>query len=580
MSAFGGIADVQNRQNRPLLRSALCQERTLDFSENSGFCLILSILHHQYIPPYAILCPRENKKKGEIQVLANNTNFLGELRRRNVFKAGVTYAIVAWLLMQLTDIAAPSMHLPGWTISFITYLLIIGFPLILLFTWAFELTPEGLKPTHHVELDESITHITGRKFDFAIIGLMAVAIIFLLLDNYVWVEESPSIVTSTTEAKTEVMVDVSAVANQKSIAVLPFVNMSADPEQEYFGDGIAEEILNGLAQIRELKVAARTSSFYFKGEKVDLQTIAEKLNVTHVLEGSVRKSGNRLRITAQFIKIDDGFHLWSASYDRETTDIFAVQEEIARTVANKLQVKLGLTSDEKIVKQGTDNAEAYNWYLRGRYFVEQQSPDGFQKAIESYTKVTELDPEFAGGYGGLAYALSYNTIWFGDYSSVGSQIKDAYAKALAIDRNQTDALIAKALDRIITDFDFVEADTLIRKALSQSRNNVLVVDFAWYAFLMPQKRYAEGLTLLQELEKQDPLSALVKQGIGIMSLYLGYGEEAIVKLKEGLELNPNDFLAYIFLADFYMNLAMERFTEADNAIIEMENIAGKDVFSL
>ena len=492
----------------------------------------------------------------------------GELKRRNVVRVTVSYVIVGWLILQFADVLVPLLALPEWVGRLIFLLLLVGFPLALFFAWAYELTPEGLKKETDVDRSESITLITGRKLDFIIIGVLMLALVMFAVERFVLLPDR----TQPIDAPDEIV----ATEVQQSIAVLPFLNMSADPEQEYFGDGIAEEILNGLAQIQDLQVAARTSSFYFKGEKVNLKTIGETLNVNHVLEGSVRKSGNRLRITVQLIKIEDGFHLWSETYNRDTSDIFAVQEEIARTVIEKLHLKLGLAKDEKLVKQGTDNVEAYNWYLRGRYFVEQQSAESFPKAIESYTKVTELEPGFAGGYGGLAYAMSYNTIWFGAYESVASQIRDAYSRALAIDANQTDALLAKAQDRIMTDFDYAEADTLIRKALSQGRNKVLVVDFAWFAFLLPQKRYAEALKLLRELEQQDPLSSLVKQGIGIMLLYLGRHEEAIVKLKEGLELNPADFFAYFFLADVYMR--MERFAESDNAIRAMENILGKDFF--
>jgi TolB-like protein/Tfp pilus assembly protein PilF len=501
---------------------------------------------------------------------------LAELKRRNVYRVGIAYLILGWVVIEVTDTIGPALNLPDWTLAVVTWFGIIGFPFALVFAWAFELTPEGIKRDHEVDRTQSITHTTGRKLDFAIIGLMAVALGFVVWDSYLSGSRQEVLVAETAADAVEPapVEEVSKAA--VSIAVLPFVNMSADPEQEYFGDGIAEEILNGLAQIQDLQVAARTSSFYFKGEKVNLKTIGETLNVNHVLEGSVRKSGNRLRITAQLIKIEDGFHLWSETYNRDTSDIFAVQEEIARTVIEKLQLKLGLAKNEKLVKQGTDNVEAYNWYLRGRYFVEQQSPDSFQKAIESYRKVTELEPEFAGGYGGLAYAMSYNTIWFGTYKSVASQAREAYSRALALDANQTDALLAKAQDRIMTDFDYAEADTLIRNALSQGRNKVLVVDFAWFAFLAPQKRYAEALKLLRELEQQDPLSSLVKQGIAIMSMYLGRHEEAVVNFHKGLEINPADFLAYIFLADVYMK--MERFTEADNTIRKMENIAGKDFF--
>ncbi len=475
-----------------------------------------------------------------------------QLVHRKMFRITAGYLAVAWVLWQVVTATCPAFECSNAFQQSIFWFLIAGLPITLAIAWVNWRTAIGVG-----------------------IGILAGATVMFFMMRGPAIEPEIAAVTPAVEIAAPAPEPAPAV-EEKSIAVLPFVNMSADPEQEYFGDGIAEEILNGLAQIHGLNVAARTSSFYFKGEKANLKTIGETLNVNHVLEGSVRKSGNRLRITVQLIKIEDGFHLWSESYDRDTADIFAVQEEIARTVVEKLQLKLGLAKNEKLVKQGINNVEAYNWYLRGRYFVEQQSPDSFQKAIESYKKVTELEPGFAGGYGGLAYATAYNTMWFGRYKDVAHQIKDAYTKALAIDASQTDALLAKAQDRIITDFDFVEADTLIRKALSQGRNKVLVVDFAWFAFLLPQKRYAEALEVLRELEQQDPLSSLVKQGIGIMLLYLGREEEAVVKLEEGLELNPADFLAYVFLSDFYIR--MERFVEADNAMQAMENIVGKESF--
>lgn len=504
-------------------------------------------------------------------------SFFTELKRRNVFKVGVAYAIVGWLLIQVIVAIESPLHLPDWVDTLTIIFLITGLPVALIIAWAFELTPEGVKRSHEVAHAESITSLTGRKFDFAIIVLLLIAVVFMALDNYVWVEKaSPPLVNTSTETKTEVMVETPVLTDSKSIAVLPFVNMSADPEQEYFGDGIAEEILNGLAQIEDLKVAARTSSFYFKGEKVNLKTIGETLNVAHVLEGSVRKSGDKLRITAQLIKVEDGFHLWSETYNRDTTDIFAVQEEIARTVVEKLQVKLGLTFDEKLIEQGTNNVEAYNWYLRGRYYVGVQSADSFEKAVESYRKVIELDPEFAGGYGGLAYASSYNTALFGDYKDVVVQTRKAYSKALAIDDKQSEALLARAYDRIMTDFDFAEADTLIRKALSRGRNKVLVVDFAWFAFLAPQKRYAEALRLLQALEQQDPLSSLVKQGIAHNLTYLDRNEEAVDKFKEVVELNPTDLVAHFILVDLYIK--MKRFAEAEDVIRTMERMVGEDYY--
>jgi len=493
----------------------------------------------------------------------------GELRRRNVFKVAVAYAIVVWVLVEVAATVFPILQLPEWTVTLVTMLLLLGFPVALFLSWAYELTPEGIKPAHEVKQSESITHLTGRKLDFIIIGVMVLAIGVLVIDNYVLVDESTK--------QPAPISDDSQVDAEKSIAVLPFVNMSADPEQEYFSDGMAEEILNGLAQVRGLRVVARTSAFSFKGQNIDIRHVGETLNVNHVLEGSVRKVGDRLRITAQLVSVDDGYHLWSETYDRQMNDVFAIQEEIARAVVSELQVTLGLADETSLVRQGTTNTEAYNWYLRGSYYIERQTPEAFDKAIESYSQAIELDPEFAGGYGGLAYGLAYGAD-FTPYLQVAERVRENYRRALVIDENQTHALLAKAVDAVLTDYDFVAAEQAIRRALTVSVNKTLVTDAYWWLILQGQRRFDEALEFLAVAESADPLSSLVKQGIGFNLAWRGDHQASLPYLEAAIDLNPNDFFSVWMLSAGYIELG--RLEEAESTIEQLEALTGPEAFSL
>jgi TolB-like protein len=265
--------------------------------------------------------------------------FFEELKRRNVFRVAIAYIVVVWLVLQVADVVLPTFRTPEWVMPAFTFLLALGFPIALIFAWAFELTPEGIRPEKEVDRSESITHVTGRKFDFVIIGVLILAVAFLAYDKFV-IEPAHEASPGTADITDDEVVGTDT--PELSVAVLPFVNMSAEPEQEYFSDGISEELLNQLTKIRGLQVAGRTSSFAFKGKNEDLRSIADQLNVAHILEGSVRKAGNRVRITAQLVKASDGYHLWSETYDRELTDIFGIQEETAKAVASALSVTLGV----------------------------------------------------------------------------------------------------------------------------------------------------------------------------------------------------------------------------------------------
>ena len=311
-------------------------------------------------------------------------SFFHELKRRNVFKVAIAYAIAAWILIEITATTFPILKLPEWTVTLVTVLVLVAFPLTLIFAWAFELTPEGLKKEKDVDRTESITHHTGRKLDFAIIGAMAIAIAVLLADKFVF-----SDIAETS--------DVEVVTTGQSIAVLPFVNISSDKEQEYFSDGITEEILNALASVKGLKVAGRTSSFAFKGQNQDLRQIGELLGVENILEGSVRKAGTTVRITAQLVQVADGFHLWSDTYDRELTDVFAIQDEIANEILNQLKARLLGEEGPAIVSRRTD-PEVYDLYLLAKQRLYSRTQRTIEAAAELLDQAIEKDPDYAPAY--------------------------------------------------------------------------------------------------------------------------------------------------------------------------------------
>jgi len=318
-----------------------------------------------------------------------------ELRRRNVFKVAIVYVITAWIIAQVADLALESFEAPAWVIKAFLTFLALGFPVAVIFAWAFEITPEGIKKEKDVDRSQSITPETGQRLNYFIIGMLVVAVGYFAVDKFVLRPDAG--------APAEQVAEVAG-PSEYSIAVLPFVNMTADAEQEYFSDGISEELLNMLAKVKDFRVAGRTSSFAFKGENQDLREVGAKLNVAHVLEGSVRKSGDQVRITAQLVNVDDGYHLWSESYDRTLDNIFQVQDEIAQAVVAAL--KMTLLGDEpapdRMAATPMVNAEAYDFYLRARFQMHKRSPESLARALDYYNRSLELDPDSAPAWAGLA----------------------------------------------------------------------------------------------------------------------------------------------------------------------------------
>ncbi len=452
-------------------------------------------------------------------------SLLAEIRRRKVVQAAAVYAAVVWLLIQVIGSVKEPLSLPSWTDTLVIVLAVAGLPLTLIVAWLFDFTPRGFTRTPEEPADP--------------------------LPAAAHPPESPG---------------------GKSIAVLPFENMSMDPEQEYFGNGIAEEILNALAQVRGLHVAARTSSFYFKGKDVELQTIGEKLHVNHVLEGSVRKAGNRLRITAQLIEIKDGYHLWSETYDREMADIFGIQEEIARSVVKRLKVELGLAQDETIVTPGTSNAKAHSCYLRGRFFMNHMDRTRAEQAFEAFKEAVAIDPTYAAGYGGLARAI----LWRGMFQPSERRedfLRAAYARALELDPNQVDALGAKGYDLAVLQYDFAGATEVFEAGAALGLEHDLAFDLGLHLFVATL-RGEELLKIASEAERHDPLSAIFKMVVGITLSWLGRYDEAIAKLKEALELEPHQPWPLVEVAR--NNIRLRRFAEASEFIDRLQLLMGAD----
>ena len=441
-------------------------------------------------------------------------SFFSELKRRNVFKVAAAYAIVGWLLMQIGDVMAPAMRLPDWVISTMAFFLVLGFPIALIFSWAFELTPEGIKLEKDVERSKSITYLTARKLDYWIIALLIVALGFFAFDKFVL---DPQRDAERTEAAVQVARQQDAPAaetqDELSIAVLPFVNMSEDESNEYFSDGISEELLNVLARFPGLRVAARTSAFQFKGQNMDIAEIARQLRVGHVLEGSVRKAGNKLRITAQLIEAESGFHLWSESFDRELEDIFAIQDEIAEAIAKALKIELSLTDAENPGElpsvPAAGSAQAYEYYLRGRQLINGRGGAGLEQAVLALERAVELDETYAPAHAQLAIAIALLGTGGGSYGYLSMEEVLLRAtphvdRAFELEPNLSETFGARAL-MAQNNHEYLRVDEYAERAMALNPSYADVI--VWrYLSLFATGRWIEAMQLMDHLMSVDPLS--------------------------------------------------------------------------
>ena len=354
--------------------------------------------------------------------------FLGELKRRNVFRIGMAYIVGAWVLVQIGYIITQNYGSPAWVMGVFITFLICGLPFVLYFTWVFALTTDGLRKESDLQRVESLTRKTGHKLDYITMALLAVVVGMVALERYMPLPPDPETIREETVSVTEP----EPVIDENSIAVLPFINMSSETNQEYFSDGLSEELLNVLAKVDGLNVASRTSSFIYKNETRNIRQIARTLRVANILEGSVRKLGNRLRITAQLVDTSNDRQLWSDSYDRDMNDIFQVQDEIANAIVSALTTELGVGLSAVSVDTATSNLDAYDLFLQARelFIARKNLPTSWQLLQQA----TRMDPNFARAWEALAAVQAVATTWFpGDGINHPALALTAANRALELD---------------------------------------------------------------------------------------------------------------------------------------------------
>ena len=435
-----------------------------------------------------------------------------ELKRRNVIRVAIAYIAGAWLLTEVSGTLFPVFGIPDWGVLFVVIVLALGFLPALIISWAYELTPEGLKREKDVVRDTSITHLTAKRLDGITIGLIVVALAFIMADR-MWL--SPRLAVHP-PPKTEVVTDNAQASEPEpqyppnSIAVLPFVNMSSDPEQEYFSDGISEELLNLLANIPELRVISRSSAFSFKGKELDMRTIATQLNVAYILEGSVRKDDNQVRITAQLIEARSDTHLWSETYDRELENIFVVQDEISAAITKALTQRLGLKVENAPRTTAIANTEAHEAYLRGRYLIVQRTPATVEGAAREFEKAISLDPDYALAHAELAITilLLRRTQYGGLTHREGIDRATPHVeRAMVLDPALAKVHAAAGL-LLVSQENWPEALTHYRKAIEINPNSSIV--YVWMALLLGNHLglYSQEFDAIEKAQSLDPLSVL------------------------------------------------------------------------
>lgn len=508
-----------------------------------------------------------------------STHLLAELKRRNVLRMAGLYLVGAWLITQVAGTLLPMFDAPGWVARNVVILLAIGFVPAMLFGWAFELTPHGLKRDAEVPPENSIAPQTARRLDRMLLLVSALALGYFAFDKFILApRREVALVAQTTATISAKHRSATPKVDPRSIAVLPFVNMSGDPANEYFSDGISEEILNVLAGTPELQVAARTSSFSFKGKNAEVPAIARALGVRMVLEGSVRKQGEQVRITAQLIDAQSGFHRWSQTYDRKLEDIFAIQDEIARSIGDEMKVQIAANAHPGKAAGGKRNPAVYDLYLRGMALWHTRRGEALWEAVGLFERAVEMDPTYAQGYAGLS--LAYGIL--GDYS-----IRLPYAETLARARNSAER--ALALDPSLPE-PYAALGLVASKELRRDTSDALLrrsillrPSFAtahqWRGSLLMSGGDPEGgLAALERASKLDPRSLVVSQNHTFVLRTLGRDADAKTRCLRTLAFAPRygPCLEDVALAEMRLgNLDAARVILERQAAVDNPSAAGQ-----
>jgi TolB-like protein/Tfp pilus assembly protein PilF len=461
-------------------------------------------------------------------------NFIAELKRRNVIRMAGLYLVGAWLLTQVSSTVLPMFDAPAWLPRSIVILLAIGFVPALMFSWVFELTPHGIKRDAEVKPEESIAPQTARRMDRLIIAVLALALVYFGFDKFVLAPRREA--TQLAQVENSVAQHATQTVSNKSIAVLPFSDLSPGHDQDYFSDGMAEEILNALAQVKDLKVAGRTSSFYFKGKNEDLRTIGKTLGVANILEGSVRKQGDKVRITAQLIQVSDDTHLWSHAYDGDLSDVFQLQENIARAITGQLKAVLQGEQKTRLVPVATDNPEAYSLYLQATAIFNRRDGTKYQDAIADLQQAIKLDPNYARAYSRLAslYVVipSHSDI---DVRAGHAEVLRYARSASALDPSVAEPWAATGFSWGKFAGHFIDQREAFEQALKLDPNDV-TTNF-WFGLSLAMTGYRErGIALLDHALKLDPMLPNALRWRGIAYFYAGDLDHAEELLKRARDL--------------------------------------------
>jgi TolB-like protein/Tfp pilus assembly protein PilF len=493
-------------------------------------------------------------------------NFFAELKRRNVYKVAVAYAVVAWLVIQAASIFLPAFNAPPWAMQIVIFILVIGFPIALAFSWAFEITPEGIKLESAIEPNKSIARRTGRKI---VAVTIALAVVAAGLFVYQLVRSKSSTPASSS----------SAVITNKSIAVLPFDNLSDDKSNAYFTEGVQDEILTRLAKVSDLKVIARTSTQRFKSAPENLPDIARQLGVANILEGSVQKVGDQVRVNVQLINAMTNAHLWAEIYDRKLTDIFAVESDIAKSIADTLRAKLSSSAEHVLASRPTENPEAHELYLKGRYFWNRRTGANLQKAADYFQQAIGKDPAYALAYSGLADCH----VLLPAYAELGSNPRDELPKALeaarkAVELDDTLGEAHTSLARALaSDLQLPAAMSEFKRAIELNPNYATA--HQWFGeCLQSQGHLEEALVELKRAQELDPLSLIINSVLGFALDTVGKSDEAIAQLHKTIEIDPNFVNAMGQLGN-----VLEHRGRLKEAIVEYEkcvNTTGSDPIDL
>jgi len=460
----------------------------------------------------------------------NAKNFFAELKRRNVYKVAIAYAVVAWLLMQIATQVFPFLEIPNWAIRLVIMLIVIGFPIALVIAWAFELTPEGLKRT---EVADELPKKSARSYAWIYVVIVAgvISVSLFFFGRY------------TAISKQSGLPELPA----KSIAVLPFENLSGNPENAYFTDGIQEEILMRLAKIADLKVVSRTSTVRYKRSPDSLREIATQLGVANVLEGSVQRTADRVHVNVQLIKAASDAHLWAEAYDRKLTDIFAVESEIAKTIAETLQTKLTGSERNAIAAQPTENTEAHQLYLRGRYLWNRRTGENLKKALAYFEQAAEKDPHYALAYSGMADSCTLIPIYSaGTPQEYNPRARAAAQKAVELDDSLAEAHTSLAYVFFV-DFENEQSAKEYERAISLNPNYAMAHHWFGSGVLNALGRFDQAIAEGKRALELDPASPIISASLGPIYKNARRYDEAIAQLRDTVEMHPEFYWAHRFL---------------------------------